>query len=178
MRAALLALLLAGCATLTAQQATGLAEAKAFVQAAARAYGVWTPGIVAGPTANEGGYYKQGTIFVRNTVLTSPVRDALLAHEFAHYLLGHEPHIIHDRHAWQREQEERERQANIKSVEILMRAKGISQAQAVQLVRQKLERIARAYERGVAGSWVPGHKPPKQELADLMAVFPSPSTSD
>jgi hypothetical protein len=174
---ALALLLLGSCATLTADQQAGLDEAKAFLAAAAKAYGVWTPGLVVGSTTNEGGYYRGGTIFMRDSMLTWKYRDATLAHEFSHYLLGHESRKVADRHAWQREQEIRERDANIKSVEVLMRAKGLTQAEAIQLVRGKLEGIARAYQRGVSGAWVPGHKPPAEEVADFLAAFPAAATA-
>jgi hypothetical protein len=81
---ALALLLLGSCATLTADQQAGLDEAKAFLAAAAKAYGVWTPGLVVGSTTNEGGYYRGGTIFMRDSMLTWKYRDATLAHEFSH----------------------------------------------------------------------------------------------
>lgn len=166
------AVVLAGCVSLTPAQQKGADESRAFLKAAAAAYKVWTPGLVVGPTNTEGGRYQQGTIFVNSTMLASPNREALLAHEFGHYLLGHEPRRIYNQLDWQREGELREQAANVKAVEILMRVKQISEAEAVRIMRRKFEAIIRYYERGGAGAWVPGHKTPHEELADFLAAFP------
>ena len=49
--------------------------------------------------------------------------DALIAHELGHYVLGHEPtSFVSSLADWQRAQEQRECDANAKSVEILTHA--------------------------------------------------------
>ena len=120
---------------------------------------------------NVGAVYRQGNVFVNVRMLDSPSLTKLIAHELGHYVLGHEPtSTISSQSQWQRHQEQRELDANAKAVEILMRAKGMTQSEAVATVVEALRRSQRAVDRGA--SITPGHLAPAAELADLLSRFP------
>lgn len=85
-----LALVVAGCLSLTPAQQQGTAAVRAFATRAAELYGIWKPGYVFGPTAGEGALYRQGTLYVSSKELTAPSLLALIAHEMGHYVLGHD----------------------------------------------------------------------------------------
>src|SRR5262249_4893642 len=96
---------------------------------------------------------------------------ALVAHELGHYLLGHEPTAtISSTAQSQRDQEQRELDANAKAVEILIRVQGMTQRAAVVTVVEKLRSTQRAVDRGAP--LTPGHLAPAAEIADLLARFP------
>ena len=166
-------LLLAGCVSLTPQQRAKVDEIRSFADRTTAIYGV--PGvrisIQPATNLNIGATYRQGNIFVNVRMLDSPSLTKLIAHELGHYVLGHEPAANVSSHAdWQRAQQQRELDANAKAVEILVRAKGMSQREAVQVVADALQRAQRAVERGAP--LTPGHLTPAEELADLKARFP------
>lgn len=153
---------LTACTTLTPQQQIGRDDAQAFIKAAAAAYRVWAPPLIVGeaPTAT-GCYYRSAAFFCGTAVLTRVTRDALLAHEFAHYLRGDGP-ILYSTPSWQSVSEAHEQAANVLSVDILMRAKGMTRDAAVALVTRRLSTMG----------WVEGHKTPGAELADFLEAFP------
>jgi len=106
-------------------------------------------------------------------MLESASLTKVIAHELGHYVLGHEPAAsVSSQADWQRAQEQRELDANAKAVEILMRANGMSQSDAVRIVSEALQRAQRAIDRGAP--LTPGHLTPAAELADLKARFPEP----
>ena len=167
-------LLLAGCVSLTPQQRAKVDEIESFADRTTAIYGL--PGvrisIQPATNLNIGATYRQGNIFVNVRMLDSPNLTKVIAHELGHYVLGHEPAAsVSSQAAWQRAQEQRELDANAKAVEILVRAKGMSQRDAVQMVAEALERAQRAVERGAP--LTPGHLRPAEELADLRARFPA-----
>jgi IrrE N-terminal-like domain len=166
-------LLLVGCVSLTPQQRAKVDEIQSFADRTTFIYGL--PGvrisIQSATNLNIGAMYRQGNVFVNVRMLDSPNLTKLIAHELGHYVLGHEPAASgSSQAAWQRAQEQRELDANAKAVEILMRAKGMSQSEAVRVVSEALQRGQRAIERGAP--LTPGHLTPAEELADLKARFP------
>jgi len=166
-------LLLAGCVSLTPEQRAKVDETQSFADRTTRVYNL--PGvrisIQSATNLNIGATYRQGNIFVNVRMLDSPSLTKLIAHELGHYVLGHEPAANVSSHAdWQRAQQQRELDANAKAVEILVRAKGMSQREAVQMVADALQRAQRAVDRGAP--LTPGHLTPAEELADLRARFP------
>lgn len=173
---ALFLLTLAGCASLTpltSQQEQGLAEVRAMADTAARIYQVPRISVLVGEhVQGVGGSYRRGVFSLSPSVLTSRHRDAIVAHELAHYVLGHEqPLRGASRLDVQREQELRELDANAKAVEILTRVTGMDEAKALSLVYDHLLSFHRllVQQRTVVPS---GHRPPCEEIADLLSRFP------
>jgi Zn-dependent peptidase ImmA (M78 family) len=169
----LAASLLAGCVSLTPEQRAKVDEIQSFADRTSRVYDL--PGvrisIQSATNLNIGAMYRQGNIFVNVRMLDSPSLTKLIAHELGHYVLGHEPAAsVSSQADWQRAQQQRELDANAKAVEILVRAKGMSQREAVQMVADALQRAQRAVDRGAP--LTPGHLTPAEELADLRARFP------
>src|SRR6266581_2490475 len=168
-------LLLAGCVSLTPQQRAKVDEVQGFADRTTALYRV--PGvrisIQPATNLNIGAMYRQGNIFVNVRMLDSASLTKVIAHELGHYVLGHEPAAsVSSQADWQRAQEQRELDANAKAVEILMRADGMSQSDAVRIVSEALQRAQRAVDRGAP--LTPGHLTPAAELADLKARFPEP----
>ena len=166
-------LLFGACVSLTPQQQAKVDEIQSFADRTTRIYGL--PGvrlsIQPATNLNIGAMYRQGNIFVNVRMLESPGLTKLIAHELGHYVLGHEPAAsVSSQAEWQRAQEQRELDANAKSVEILVRANGMSQREAVELVAEGLQRAQRAVDRGAP--LTPGHLTPAAELADLRRRFP------
>ena len=111
------------------------------------------------------------TGFADRTTAIYDLPGVRISIQFGHYVLGHEPAAsVSSQAVWQRAQEQRELDANAKAVEILVRAKGMSQRDAVQIVAEALQRAQRAVDRGAP--LTPGHLTPAEELADLRARFP------
>jgi Zn-dependent peptidase ImmA (M78 family) len=166
-------LLLAGCVSLSPEQRAKVDEIQSFADRTTKVYGL--PGVrisIQSPTnLNIGAMYRQGNIFVNVRMLDSPNLTKVIAHELGHYVLGHEPaSSVSSQADWQRAQQQRELDANAKAVEILVRARGMSQREAVQMVAEALQRAQRAVDRGAP--LTPGHLTPAEELADLRARFP------
>jgi IrrE N-terminal-like domain len=106
-------------------------------------------------------------------MLDSPGLTKLVAHELGHYVLGHDsiiPQAV-SQAEWERAQQQRELDANAKAVEILVRAQGLSETAALQMVVDALRRAQDAQTRGAP--LTPGHLPASAELADLLARFPA-----
>ena len=167
-------LAIAGCVRLTPAQQAAAAEVRVLADDTARVYGVSPVSVLIGSNIDGvGGTYRHGLFTVSTPMLHSRHRDAIVAHELAHYLLDHDRPLSGplalDR---QREQERRELDANAKAIEILVRVRGFSEAQAVRAFYEYL----RAFDRLVAANltvipW--GHRPPCEEITDLLARFPT-----
>ena len=171
-----LVLILAGCVSLTPQQQDRVAEMQRLVDRATDVYGKPSVriSVQAATNLNIGAVYRQGNIYVSARMLDSPYWKKTIAHELGHYILGHDsiiPNAV-SQAEWTRGQEQRELDANAKAVEILMRADAMSEPEAVKVVADSLRRNANAQARGTQG-FTPGHLPASEELADLLARFPS-----
>ena len=169
-----LALALTGCASLTPKQQQSAEEIRSFVADTARAYAVPRIYVLVGnDVSNIGGTYRRGMITVSTGMLASRHRDSLIAHELAHYLLGHDAPLSGSTALDQtREQEQRELAANAKAVEVLTRVTARNEEQALRLVYDHLA----AFNRMIAAgrSVVPwGHRHPCDEIHDLLARFPA-----
>lgn len=164
----------ADCLPLGPAEERALAEVRGLVDATARRYGVASPTVVAGPYVRGlAASYRPGLLLIAPPVLTGPDRDATVAHELAHHLLGHEPPRVGTPGPAEdpREQARREADANAKSVEILVRVRGWPERTALAAVYEKLLRQHRAVAAGQA-IVAPGHRPPCEEIRDLLGRFP------
>jgi hypothetical protein len=174
----LLASLIAGCATgggahvtvgatLTPAEEAGLADVKAFVDAAARAYKVQPPAIMVADHAGDataGAIYRRGVIIFTSQMLTSPSRDKATAHELGHYFLRHDQPSS-------RTPQEIEHQANIEAVFILQAVKGVSEEAALREVVVALDRTHRAVKAGAG--LARGHAHPCEEIRVVVTAYPA-----
>jgi hypothetical protein len=167
------AALAAGCSTLTPAQDRSLDEVRAFADATARRYGLPAIHVLVSHNPNSPvGAYRRGFFAVNRLVLGSEFRDAIVAHELAHYVLGHDaPLTGATPESRLREREQRELEANAKSVEILARVKPVPEDQALRLAYEYLLNVHRRLQRS-AGEDLLGHRPPCDEIADLLGRFP------
>jgi hypothetical protein len=169
-----IALTLTGCASFTPKQQQSAEEIRTFIADTARVYAVPRIYVLVGnDVSNIGGTYRRGMITVSTGMLASRHRDSLIAHELAHYLLGHDAPLSGSTALDQaREQEVRELEANAKAVEILTRVTARSEEQALRLVYDHLAAFNRMITAG--RSVVPwGHRHPCEEIHDLLARFPA-----
>ncbi|HEY3099528.1 MAG TPA: ImmA/IrrE family metallo-endopeptidase [Methylomirabilota bacterium] len=168
------ALVPAGCVSLTPAEEQAVAEVRAIADDTARVYGVSRISVLVGSNIDGvGGSYRRGLFTVSTPMLRSRHRDSVVAHELAHYLLGHDRPLSGALALdWQREQERRELDANAKAVEILVRVRGFREEQAMSLIYDHLLAFNRLVvaERTVI-PW--GHRPPCEEIADLLGRFPA-----
>ena len=169
----LLVLLLAGCASLTPAQEHSAAELREFIDGVTRAYDVRPVHLLVGHDAQSiGGTYRRGMITVSTPVLFSRYRDSVIAHELGHYLLGHdEPLRGVTMLEQQQEQEQRELDANAKAVEILAWVRAVPEDQALRMVYSYLLNVHRRLLRS-PGEDLLGHRPPCDEIADLLGRYP------
>jgi len=168
------ALAAVGCVRLTPAQEHAVAEVRAMADDTARIYGVSRISVLVGSNMEGvGGSYRRGLFTLSTPMLRSRHRDSIVAHEMAHYLLGHDRPLqgtlTLDQ---QREQELRELDANAKAVEILVRVRGYAEAQAVSLIYDHLLTFNQIVaERGTVIPW--GHRAPCEEMSDLLQRFPA-----
>lgn len=129
--------------------------------------------------AGAGGECRPGVLIVSAQMLERPTRDALVAHELGHFLLGHEavralygqletPRTLQE---WATAQARREMDANAKAVEILVRVRGLSEGTAVRHMLTLLRGAALVQRRGARP--LVGHAPACDEMRDLLARFPA-----
>jgi len=163
---------LAGCAAQLSDQRRSESEIQAFADETARVYELPKVELlvnedVPGTTA----LYARGQLVVSATLLGSPYRDGVVAHELARYVLRLDaPLRASGGYERQREHELREMDANAKAVEVLMRIKGLKEEQALRTTYALLLAYHRAVQQGIR--MLPGHQPPCAEAADLLARFP------
>jgi IrrE N-terminal-like domain len=172
--ACLVAGALSGCVTLTPAQEVAVAEVRALADDTARVYGVPRIAVLVGRNVDGvGGTYRRGLFTVSTPMLGSRYRDSVVAHELAHYVLEHDRPLAGTLMLdLQREQEARELDANAKAVEILVRVRGYREEQALSLVYDHLLSVDRAVARRTTViPW--GHRPPCDEMIDLVARFPA-----
>src|SRR5438034_5106764 len=161
-----------GCAPLTPQQQDTVADVQRFADETATTYNLPRIRVTIEPATNLGigGRYRQGNFYLNARTLGSGNLTALVAHELAHYVLGHEPLSGPSMAELLRAQELRELDANAKAVEILMRVRGMSQTEAVRTMVTHLRGAQAAIRCG--GALAPGQRPPADEIANLIARFP------
>lgn len=164
----------AGCATLTPAQARGADDTRIFLEAIARVYGLPQPAVVIG-THRPGvaASYDHGTFTVWTRAVDQSWRDALLAHEAAHWILGHDAPLRGlddaDRHA---EQYQREVAAHVKAVEILVQVKGMTARRAVRAMHDYLMSVKAAQDRTTGYTAPMGHTGACQEASDMLLGLP------
>src|SRR5262245_54765025 len=166
----------AGCATttLTPVEQSYLEEVQRFTEATGRAYNRPVPHVTAGPAnnQNQGGGFRRGYLYITPTMLGSQHRDALVAHELAHWLLNHDTALnrsfqraltVSD---WSRLVQPLEIDANAKAVEILVRVRWYQEVTSLRLVYLHLQASHRH------GMQLLGHASPCEEITDLLLRFP------
>ncbi len=169
--------LAAGCTSLSPGESRSLDEVRAFADDTARVYGLHPIHVlVSHDPESPVGTYRRGFFAVNELVLRSEFRDAIVAHELAHYVLGHDAALsAPTADARLREREQRELDANAKSVEILNRVRGVPEDQALRMAYSYLLNVHRRLQRS-PGEDLLGHRPPCEEIADLLARYPAQLT--
>jgi len=167
--AAVLAALLGGCATsltpLTAEQATGLQDAQRIADRVTKAYGV--PGVRVyaaslGPSTGGSYFGQHDWIFLRPESLTGKPLLVLISHELGHATLGHRP--------TEPPSVDRERNANRRGVEIMVKFLGLTEREALETYAGYLIG-ANKYRHGRDVLIPAGHLLPCEELRELWAGF-------
>ena len=167
------AALLAGCSLLTPAQDRSLDEVRAFADETARHYGLAAIHVLVSHNPDSPvGAYRRGFFAVNRLVLGSEFRDAIVAHELGHYVLGHDaPLAGATSDARRRAREQRELDANAAAVDILIRVRQVPEDQALRMVYSYLLNVHRRLQRA-PGEDLLGHRPPCEEIADLLDRFP------
>ena len=168
-----MAALAAACSTLTPAQDRSLDEVRAFADETARRYGREPIHVLVSHNPDSPvGSYRRGFFAVNRLVLGSEFRDAIVAHELAYYVLGHDaPLVGATGDARRREVEQRELDANAKAVEILAGVRAVPEDQALRMVYSYLLNVHRRLQRS-PGEDLLGHRPPCDEIADLLGRYP------
>jgi hypothetical protein len=171
------AVLLAGCFSMSPAQNKSLDEVRAFADDTARLYGLPQIHVLVSHNPDSPvGSYRRGFFAVNQLVLRSEFRDAIVAHELAHYVLGHDAALAAPTpEARLAERQQRELDANAKSVEILTRVRGVPEDQALRMAYSYLLNVHRRLQRS-PGEDLLGHRPPCEEIADLLARYPAQLT--
>jgi len=169
--------LLAGCFSMSPAQNKSLDEVRAFADDTARLYGLPQIHVLVSHNPDSPvGSYRRGFFAVNQLVLRSEFRDAIVAHELAHYVLGHDAALAAPTlEARLAERQQRELDANAKSVEILTRVRGVPEDQALRMAYSYLLNVHRRLQRS-PGEDLLGHRPPCEEIADLLARYPAQLT--
>ena len=108
----------------------------------------------------------------------STFRDAVVAHELAHYVLDHDTPLPGDSsEEMKRAYQERELDANAKAVEILARVDGMSEARALKTIYAYLLGVHWTLERYPRLN-LAGHKPPLRGDCRSAHALPGPPRVD
>ena len=171
------AALFAGCFSMSPAQNKSLDEVRAFADDTARLYGLPQIHVLVSHNPDSPvGSYRRGFFAVNQLVLRSEFRDAIVAHELAHYVLGHDAALAAPTpEARLAERQQRELDANAKSVEILTRVRGVPEDQALRMAYSYLLNVHRRLQRS-PGEDLLGHRPPCEEIADLLVRYPAQLT--
>jgi len=169
----LLASLLAGCASLPPAQERSAAEVRRMADRTARIYGLEPIHLLVSRNPSDPpGSYRRGYFTVSTITLTSTFRDAIVAHELGHYVLGHDSPLHGDSAAqMERDYQQRELDANAKGVEILIQAGNYTPARALKTMYDYLIGVQWALDRYPSLD-LRGHLPPCEEISDLLSRFP------
>lgn len=178
---ATLALLHAGCTSLTHDQQARLEDWQGFADRVTTHYRIGDVTFLVGAHPGAGGgAMRAGGLMTFTPAMLEPLpagqsRDFLLAHELAHWVLGHAYLRAPDEattSVWQHEQPGREMDANAEAVKILMVGRGWSEHRAFFHAHAYLW----SYKRGVDAHryGVPAGHPgdPCVEINDLIQRYP------
>lgn len=164
------AIALAACTTLTPADRESAEDAQSFLDRVSRAYDVQKVTLMLG-SAGRGDaatIRPGGLITMDHQFLAQPdVRDTVLAHEMAHLILGHMDRPPDSRDA----REQREIDADVKSVEILRRVRGMSEARAFSLVATYVLTLKKSLDQGGRVHTM-GHGHPCRKVEALIKAYP------
>jgi hypothetical protein len=164
-----LATTLGGCVTLTPAQETGLQEARAFSKRVTDHYRMPPVYIMAGSLHGRAGatMTRDGVLRIEPTRLAMATgTDVVIAHELAHYVLGHRFTQGEDL----AKTGPREMEANAEAVRVLAVARDYPEPVAFRLVLNALWEFKGLVDAGTRR--IPfGHYTPCQEIADLVRRF-------
>jgi len=172
---------LAAAVVLTPAQEASLAEVREMLDEVVRIYSTSKVHVSVASWVGSGEvstfsrtsivYTSGGWLFVHPRLLDSPARDLFVAVSVAYHIVGLGP-LSSGASAdeYQRARERRAMDANAKAVEVLMRAKGLSEETAVRAMYAWLLQLHRAHR---SGQFTPprGRASPCEEIADLLARF-------
>jgi hypothetical protein len=170
-RAGAAGLFLAGCTTLTLltpDQDAGLAEVRRMSQTIAPHVQVEV-GTPAHPVLGAQYDARRDVIVFRPSALGGRYREALMAHELGHVVLGH--HLMPGS---KEERAAREVDAHVAAVGILVTTHGLSEREALGMVYDWLSAASRHEAR--VGRDGTDHLPACQQAAELLARFPQYET--
>lgn len=164
------AIALAACTTLTPADRESAEDAQSFLDRVSRAYDVQKVTLMLG-SAGRGDaatIRPGGLVTMDHQFLAQPdVRDTVLAHEMAHLILGHMDRPPDSRDA----REQREIDADVKSVEILRRVRGMSEARAFSLVATYVLTLKKSLDQGGRVHTM-GHGHPCRKVEALIKAYP------
>jgi len=129
----------------------GWRAAQALLARMAQVYEVPPPAL----QIDRFGHYRDGVIYMRDATVDTDVMEAVLAHEFAHYLFRHKGLVPGN-----------EIVADAKVVEILERSRGYSCGEAFRVQYRRLSGINRVNLQ------LQGHQSPCEELRIFLTGFP------
>jgi hypothetical protein len=166
-------------ATLTPEQERGLEDARRFVREFHRVYkplysvdvavASWVGTRELAQMTGVGVVYNlaAGKIYVSPSLLTAPYRDLLLSITLAHHVLRR-PSAAGSLAELEREQRQQRLDANAKAVEVLTRARGLTE----QAAFTQLAGFLAAMHQAPPTPGRPPGVPPCDQLRDLVARFP------
>lgn len=168
--ALLIACAVAGCVSLTPEERESAGEAQRFLDQTSRAYDVQKVTLMLGSAGRgDAATIRPGGLVTLDPKYLAPrdVRDQVLAHEMAHLILGHmdRPPDSHDA------REQREIEAEVKSVEILRRVRGMTEERAFALAAAYVLGLKKALDEGKRVDAM-GHGHPCPKLAALIRAYP------
>jgi hypothetical protein len=173
------ALVLAGCVTLTSAQQEKLDDWRAFADRVTAHYKTSRVTFLIGAHGGfEAASMRPGGLMTVTPEALDPGKrtDFMLAHELAHWVLGHlDGRTYSSTLERRRASQAKEMAANAEAVPILVLARGGSERDAFVQAQAYLWGWKNLVERG--GTGIPeGHAEPCEEIADLIRRFPQHAT--
>lgn len=164
---ALVAFVLAGCATAAPEHAPRIAEAQRLADGARTAFGGPAVTIYVSDDVprGAGAQYRGGMLVFTPAMTRSPNFIALVVHELGHVTLGHTQRETRREDAWAQELD-----ANARGVEILRVVDGLSGREAARRMAVFLAAASRSLASG--GTLPDGHPHPCIQLRDLNQRYP------